>query len=271
MKFINILLLILLIVAFGLGRYNSERNKEIITGLLEIVEQRNEQLIQYQEAYSVLEGYYNQLGSDYNQLTEYTKQLSGDYEQLTESNNKLKQDYAQSQQEAINLGQQVTSLEKLEEQLREEIATNEENYKGQIEMAREEAEEAVFTFYYVPMEQRYGVNDLKSYLKRGEWKEGAYIEGEFDCSQMSAYLEWKLENEGYHTVIVGGKSPDGSGRHAWLLVETTKGKYMPVEATAYSIVYWSYPHFDNYFEYEFEFETIHEALVYSPTEFNWWD
>ena len=98
-----------------------------------------------------------------------------------------------------------------------------------------------------------------------------YVSGEFDCSQMSAFVERKLENEGYHTVIVTGEAPFGDGKHAWLLVETTEGKYMPVEATIYSIIYWSSPYFDEYFEYEFKFETINEALQYSPSEFNWWD
>ena len=46
---------------------------------------------------------------------------------------------------------------------------------------------------------------------------------------------------------------------------------MPVEATTYSIVYWNSPYFYNYFEYEHKFETIQEALSYSPTEFNWWE
>ncbi len=68
-----------------------------------------------------------------------------------------------------------------------------------------------------------------------------------------------------------GKSPDGSNvRHAWLLVESENGKYMPVEATAMSVVYWSSSYFNNYFKYDHVFETIQEALRYGSKEFDWW-
>jgi len=89
---------------------------------------------------------------------------------------------------------------------------------------------------------------------------------------MSVFLEWYLENEGFHTKIITGISPDDSGvKHAWLLVETSDGKYMPVEATQWSVVYWDSPYFDNYFEYGLmEFENIQEAIAYAPEEFDWW-
>ena len=148
--------------------------------------------------------------------------------------------------------------------LQAQQTVNEEYYKQQIE-------QAMFAFYYVPTAQRYGAGDLQDYLQRWQWKEGAYVEDNFDCSQMSAYLERDLENEGYHTFIVGGESPDGSGRHAWLLVETSEGKYTPVEATSRSTVDHRSSYFDNYFRYEFHFETIEEALSYHPREYKWWN
>ena len=46
---------------------------------------------------------------------------------------------------------------------------------------------------------------------------------------------------------------------------------MPVEATEYSVVWWDSPYFDNYFEYDSLFETIHDALNYSYGEFDWWN
>ena len=140
-----------------------------------------------------------------------------------------------------------------------------------ISKLEETIEQAKFKFYYVRPEQRYGVSDLQEYLQSKIWKEGIYAAGEFDCSEMSAFLEWRLESEGYHTFIVGGNSPDGSGRHAWLLVETNRGGYTPVEATARSIVDQSSLYFDNYYKYEFCFETIQEALSHNPTDYNWWN
>ena len=144
--------------------------------------------------------------------------------------------------------------------------------EGEINTLNAEINQAEFTFYYASIaRQRYGVDDLAEYLNRWQWVEGSYVAGKFDCSEMSAYLEWKLENEGYHTVIVVGENPSGDGRHAWLLVETSVGHYMPVEATAYSIVYWQNSNFNNYFVYDHRFETIQEALNYSHTDFAWWE
>ena len=130
----------------------------------------------------------------------------------------------------------------------------------------------MFYFYYTPLEdQQYGVDNLEACLNRS-WKKEVYEPSLFDCSEMSAFLEWYLENEGWHTVIKTGITPnDSGGKHAWLLVETSAGKYMPVEATQWSVVLWDNPYFDNYFEYSLmEFETIQEAWEYAPTEFDWW-
>ena len=134
-----------------------------------------------------------------------------------------------------------------------------------------EYDEAMFFFYYVvPEEQKFGVYDLEDELYGLEWIE-PYQEGVFDCSEMSAHLEWRLENEGWNAIIVVGDSPFGSGYHAWLLVECEEGEYMPVESTNIEIVWWSNPNFDNYFIYDYTFETILDALdYYSETEFDWW-
>jgi hypothetical protein len=146
-----------------------------------------------------------------------------------------------------------------------QIGTN----KGYLEGFGEGWESGRFDFYYIEPEQKYGVYDLSDWLNKWKWIK-PYQEGVFDCSEMSAYLEWKLENEGWHTKIIVGDSPFGSGRHAWLLVETSNGKYMPVESTNMAVVLWESPYFDNYFKYDHSFETIQETLVYSETEFDWW-
>ncbi|MDH5793724.1 MAG: hypothetical protein OEZ18_04075 [Candidatus Bathyarchaeota archaeon] len=109
-----------------------------------------------------------------------------------------------------------------------------------------------------------------SQKKDWKWIE-PYQEGVFDCSEMSAYLERKLENEGWHMKIIVGDSPFGSGRHAWLLVETSVDKYMPVESTDMAVVLWDSAYFDNYFKYDHAFEKIQDALKYSETEFDWWN
>lgn len=143
----------------------------------------------------------------------------------------------------------------------------------ELSLVRRHGEMSKFAFYYAGQcEQRYGVDDLESYLDRWQWIEGTYVEGKFDCSEMSAYIEWRLENEGFHTVIVVGQSPSNpEAGHAWLLVETSSGEYMPVEATQYALVKWDNPYFDQYFSYDHSFETILEALGYDYEGFNWWE
>jgi len=143
------------------------------------------------------------------------------------------------------------------------------NYMSNHKHTDSEYEDAFFLFYYVKPKQKFGVYDLEDDISGLEWNK-PYQEGVFDCSEMSASLERCLENKGWHTVIVTGDSPFSSGYHAWLLVETSEGKYMPVESTTIAIVWWSNPSFDNYFVYDHEFETIQEALAWNESEFDWW-
>ena len=134
-----------------------------------------------------------------------------------------------------------------------------------------EYDEACLSFYYVkPEEQKFGVFNLDDELDGLEWTE-PYQAGVFDCSEMSACLEWFLENKGWHVKIYQGDSPFGSGTHAWLIVETSEGKYMPVESTTLSVVLWSDPNFDNYWIYDKKFETIQDAIDYSESGFDWWE
>jgi len=208
-------------------------------------------------------------------LSNQNEQLAADLTdtrlKLKSTEQKLSDAYLELKSTEQKLSDAYLELKSTEQQL---AATHNQltRCEAQVNYYMAEVERAKFTFYYASLtKQRYGVDDLEEYLGRWQWVEGAYVAGQFDCSQMSAYLEWKLENEGYHTVIVAGEPPGGDGKHSWLLVETSDDHYMPVEATTYSIVYWWNPHFEEYFVYDYEFEMIHQALEYSPTEFNWWE
>lgn len=132
-------------------------------------------------------------------------------------------------------------------------------------------DEALLFFYYTkPFEQKFGVYDLRDELQGLEWTE-PYQAGVFDCSEMSACLEWYLENAGWNATIVLGDTPFGEGYHAWLLVETSIDHFTPVECTTIEIVWWDNPYFDNYFIYDYRFDTIHEAMSYFKYEFDWWE
>jgi hypothetical protein len=158
-------------------------------------------------------------------------------------------------------------------ELQSQIGLRAHAYDGYVadpQLTNLERENALFFFYYVqPEEQKFGVHNLDNELDGLEWAQ-PYEEGVFDCTEMTAYLERYLENHGWHAKIVVGDSPFGSGRHAWLLVETSEGKYMPVESTKIEIVWWSNPNFDNYWIYDHKFETVSQALSYSETAFDWW-
>ena len=132
------------------------------------------------------------------------------------------------------------------------------------------AENSKYYFYYLKPEQQYGIQNLATYIRSRKWNR-EYEKDVFDCTEMSTALEWRLENQGFHTFIVIGDSPSEPGvGHAWLLVETSNGKYTPVEATGMYVVYSGSQYFNDYFEYDQQFETIQEAMEYSPTGYEWW-
>ena len=134
------------------------------------------------------------------------------------------------------------------------------------------AHENTFTLYYDPLQKkRYDINYLEECLSRWQWIKSDYEEHVFDCSEMSAYLEMKLENEGFHTILAWGKSPNSEGHHTWLLVEVSPEKYIPVESTSVKIINPTHKYYDRYFEYDYTFETIQEAIEYYYEDYNWWE
>jgi len=123
---------------------------------------------------------------------------------------------------------------------------------------------------------------LEHYIEDYEWAM-AYREDYWDCSEMSAYLEWFLENKGFHTIFCFDEE------HMWLSVEMDDG-WIAVEATGRGLVwgdeewmwnteghqtdyYRSYEAEDIYelyegWTYEEDGKIVHE---YQPIEdLNWW-
>jgi len=188
--------------------------------------------------------------------------------------NSLKADIYNLQEEIDDLESEIDSLQSEKYALESDIDDLENeiyDLESEIEWLRQIAEEDNFQFYYVkPEEQKFGVYNLDDELDGLEWTE-PYQAGVFDCSEMSACLEWFLENRGWHVKIYLGDTPFGSGKHAWLIVETTEGKYMPVESTTLRVIWWSDPNFDNYWNYDHRFETIQDAIAYSESGYDWWE
>lgn len=215
----------------------------------------------------VLQNQVNALKTDKDNLQAQINNL-----QMDKTNLQIQKDTLQNQLSLLNATyQNYVSTHSHSNSEYDTLQSEYDSYVADHQYTNLEYDEAFFSFYYVkPDEQKFGVYDLEDELYGLEWLH-SYQAGVFDCSEMSAYLEWHLENEGWNAVLVIGDTPFDSGYHAWLLVETSEGQYMPVESTTIEIVWWDNPYFDNYFTYDYEFETIHEAIAYYESEFDWWE
>lgn len=111
-----------------------------------------------------------------------------------------------------------------------------------------------------------------------------YKVGVYDCSEMTAYLEWALTGSGFDAYIASGPTPwaaeDMWSRHAWVLVWTQDGRYA-VEATspafaprgALGLVDEDDPYASGYFQgWELLDATIYDRVRYNGSyEFDWWE
>jgi hypothetical protein len=133
------------------------------------------------------------------------------------------------------------------------------------------------TQYYVGaprkyLEQNQNLHDLQNEVTKVSWStlHQVHQEDVFDCSEMTAYMERFLENLGWHTIIYVKNETWMGLPHAWVLVEVNPGVATPVECTRPSVVWGTDGNYSNYFEYDYRFETIQQAMEHSPTEFDWW-
>jgi len=104
------------------------------------------------------------------------------------------------------------------------------------------------------------LEDLEGTLKRIEMphKYEPYV---FDCSEMSAYVEWYLENRGYNATLVG------TDRHAQVVVYDVSGRAYVIGCTL------NPPRVMGYktdFTYKNEWEDIYSACAYNRYEWDWW-
>lgn len=109
----------------------------------------------------------------------------------------------------------------------------------------------------------------------------------YDCSNMTAYLEQFLENEGFNAWMRTGPTPwdPANGYHAWVIVYTVDGFVVPVEAThrmfsparVPGIVYSDSSRYLGYVEgfpeegHYYDYDSIYSYAHYlRRTEYVWW-
>jgi len=91
----------------------------------------------------------------------------------------------------------------------------------------------------------------------------------FDCSEASAYLEWALEEAGFHAFIASSRGQ----HHAWVVVKDikvseTETTDLAIESTTLEITHCK----ARYRSYDMLHDTIYDALEHHPySEYNWWD
>jgi len=110
---------------------------------------------------------------------------------------------------------------------------------------------------------------------------GAYQEDYFDCSEMSAFMEWYLEGHGVDTVIVTGERnqphnisaggfeyENGAGDHAWI-VSNVAGERFLIEPTLARVVPKS---LERYYLADKTYNDIYDAVGSSRSveEYDWW-
>jgi|GEM_PF-2185240 len=109
-----------------------------------------------------------------------------------------------------------------------------------------------------------------------------YDLGKFDCSHMSAYMEWVLEDAGFDTHIAYSSHvpwDEDGGAHAWIIVYTDDYR-VAIETTGLGddthlvegIINEDEEYGDYYYNPEEEFSDIYEATERSGTidQWNWW-
>jgi hypothetical protein len=129
--------------------------------------------------------------------------------------------------------------------------------------------------YYIPKSRFQNTHDeVKRLLGKGFIT--PYQCSSFDCSEMAAYIEWKLECHNVTAYIATRDDwRDGYG-HAWVIVSLRGGKYLAIEPTvsategdlgAEMITY-----DPEYFVYDQLFEDIYGASeFFGVEEWDWWN
>ena len=208
------------------------------------------------------------------QLSEYEKSATN----FQQSYQTLQQNYQNMQNQREEWRTRCSNLQTQYDQLKQSYDTLQTENKELRELLNKY--EKVPTGYYSTSEFPHHNNnyeELVSFLENEFRMPKGYREGVFDCSEMSAYTEWALQNSGFDAYIAVGKTPwnTSSGHHAWVIVITSEYK-VAVEATRSPplIVYKGQSGYENYYGgYDKLYSNIYQVIkgLGSGEECNWWE
>lgn len=212
-------------------------------------------------AYLSLKVEFDSLKKDFDQLKEKYDELEASYNELKAKYDELEQSYSELQVE--------------NEQLRQRLEQYEKVPHG----------------YYpeTPNSYKKSYDELCNFLTYQFSLPTGYQPGVFDCSELSAYLEWALENNGFDAYIAVGPCPwnPSEGYHAWVLVyvsdytvaiEPTSLVSSRIYQDTYpartpGVVYQGDSWWYNYYHgYDKLYKNIYQAIDdYGVDEWNWWE
>lgn len=117
-------------------------------------------------------------------------------------------------------------------------------------------------------------DEVKRLLGKGFFT--PYACSSFDCSEMAAYIEWKLECHNVTAQIATKDDWEGGYGHAWVIVPLRGGKYLAIESTVSamegSLGAEMITYDPEYFVCDHRFEDIYEASeFFGVEEWDWWN
>lgn len=121
-------------------------------------------------------------------------------------------------------------------------------------------------YYDSPCQQPEGTT-LNDWLGALPWYgEGDLSGSGWDCSQMSARIEWLAENCGYNAVITCRKGTPETYGHCWVDIE---GRLYEATGPYWIDLNTADP---GYYDADMWFQDIYEAMEYDPdgSEWAWW-
>jgi len=184
------------------------------------------------------------------------KKLLYEKSELEETVDKLKKENENLRWQLYNLKEENEKLKEQIEQLNWKIQSLEDKLR-----LYEQVPHGYYSTNFFP-EYQNTVEDLKAFLSKLKIPH-KYERGVFDCSEISAYVEWALEDAGFDAYIVLAED------HAWNMVKVAGATYYVDMSSGKPYIFKSDKRYPKIVKV---FKNIYEAVDYyhSVKEWDWW-